>query len=156
MPRQTKGAVAAGAAAGACPFCAIVAGKAPAHLVAETASCVAFLDARPVFPGHVLAVPREHRATFAEIPEGEIAPLFELAQSLSRALESSLGAHGTFVALNDRVSQSVAHVHVHVVPRRRGDGLRGFFWPRTAYASDAEAAGVAARIRSAWFQIAAT
>jgi histidine triad (HIT) family protein len=148
MARQTSPAV--------CPFCAIVAGAAPANVVAETASCVAFLDVRPIFPGHVLVVPRQHRATFADLGADEVAALFTTAQSISRALESALGSHGTFVALNDRVSQSVAHVHVHVVPRRRGDGLRGFFWPRSTYASDAEAASIAAGIRTAWFQIAGT
>jgi histidine triad (HIT) family protein len=133
-----------------CPFCAIVAGTARAHRVAESALCIAFLDTRPVFPGHTLVVPRSHRATFAEVPGDEIGALFEMAQALSRALETAIGSEGTFVALNDRVSQSVAHVHVHVVPRRRGDGLRGFFWPRKPYVDDAEAAEHAARIRAAW------
>jgi histidine triad (HIT) family protein len=133
-----------------CPFCGIVAGTAPAHRVAESALCVAFLDTRPVFPGHSLVVPRSHRATLAEVPVIEIGALFGMAQGLARALESAIGSQGTFVALNDRVSQSVAHVHVHVVPRRRGDGLRGFFWPRKPYADEAEAADLAARIHAAW------
>ncbi len=160
MPRRIDPSSAAPSSAArgsaGCPFCAIVAGDAPAHRVAETPACTAFLDVRPVFPGHVLVVPRVHRATFADLAADEIGPLFALAQSLARALEPATGSEGTFVALNDRVSQSVAHVHVHVVPRRRGDGLRGFFWPRKPYESDAEAAETAARIRTAWFQNAAT
>jgi histidine triad (HIT) family protein len=130
-----------------CVFCAIVAGEAPAHVVSSDAGHVAFLDARPVFPGHVLIVTRVHRATLAEVPADELPLLFARAQRLSAALGRALGAEGTFIALNDRVSQSVPHVHVHVVPRRKGDGLRGFFWPRQKYASDDEAASVAARIR---------
>jgi histidine triad (HIT) family protein len=141
-------------ASAGCPFCAIVAGTAPAHRVAESDLCVAFLDSRPVFAGHTLVVPRSHRATFAEVPPNEVGALFGMAQGLGRALERAVGAQGTFVALNDRVSQSVAHVHVHVVPRRRGDGLRGFFWPRKAYADHAEAADLASRIRAAWCPIA--
>lgn len=132
-----------------CTFCAIVANDAPAHRVLEDARCVAFLDARPLFPGHVLVVPRAHRATIDELSSAELGALFGSAQALCGALERALGAEGTFVAMNNRVSQSVPHAHVHVVPRRRGDGLRGFFWPRHKYASDEEAAGVAARVREA-------
>jgi histidine triad (HIT) family protein len=132
-----------------CVFCAIVAGRAPAHRVLEDDVCIAFLDARPLFPGHTLVIPREHRPALRDIPESELAPLLSNAQRVSRALETSLGAQGTFVALNDRVSQSVPHIHVHVVPRRKGDGLRGFFWPRHKYASEDEAAGVAAGLRAA-------
>jgi histidine triad (HIT) family protein len=145
MPQPTERATPEG-----CPFCAIVAGTAPAHRVAESELCVAFLDVRPVFPGHTLVVPRAHRATFAVVPPVEITALFSMAQAISAAMEPAMGSEGTFVGLNDRVSQSVAHVHVHVVPRRRGDGLRGFFWPRKPYASDAEAAEVAARLHAAW------
>ena len=119
---------------------------APAHFVLSTDACVAFLDTHPVFPGHVLLVPRVHRPTIADLAPDEVTGLFTAAQSLCGAIETALGAEGAFVALNDRVSQSVPHVHVHVVPRRRGDGLRGFFWPRHSYASDAEAAAIAARI----------
>ncbi len=132
-----------------CPFCAIVAGEAPAHFVLSTDVCAAFLDARPLFPGHVLLVPRVHRPTIADLAPDEVTALFTAAQSLCGAIETALGAEGAFVAVNNRVSQSVPHVHVHVVPRRRGDGLRGFFWPRHAYASDAEAAAIAARIAAA-------
>jgi histidine triad (HIT) family protein len=133
----------------ACIFCAIVAHDAPAHRVLEDAQCVAFLDARPLFPGHVLVVPRAHRTTIGELSPAELGALFGSAQALCGALEKALGAEGTFVAMNNRVSQSVPHAHVHVVPRRRGDGLRGFFWPRRKYGSDAEAAQVAARLRNA-------
>jgi histidine triad (HIT) family protein len=133
----------------ACTFCSIVAGRLPAHVVLSNETCVAFLDARPLFPGHVLLVPRAHRETLADLPPDEVAPLFTAAQSLCQALETALGADGTFVAINNRVSQSVPHLHVHIVPRRRGDGLRGFFWPRHRYSSEAEAAALAARIASA-------
>jgi histidine triad (HIT) family protein len=133
----------------ACIFCAIVAGQAPAHRVLEDDVCVAFLDVRPLFPGHTLVVPRVHRETLRDLPREELEPLMSNAQRVSRALDEALGAQGTFVALNDRVSQSVPHVHLHVVPRRKGDGLRGFFWPRHKYASDDEAAAVAAKLRAA-------
>jgi histidine triad (HIT) family protein len=133
----------------ACLFCSIVTGTAPAHLVLEDDACIAFLDTRPLFPGHTLVVPRAHRATLRDVPRAELEPLMHSAQRVSLAFEQALGAEGTFVALNDRVSQSVPHVHVHVVPRKKGDGLRGFFWPRHKYASDEEAAAVAAKLRAA-------
>ncbi|HSY21573.1 MAG TPA: HIT family protein [Polyangiaceae bacterium] len=133
----------------ACVFCAIVAGQEPAHLVYEDAICMAFLDARPLFPGHTLVIPRAHRATFRDVPRGELEGLMSTAQRISAAQEKALGSEGTFVALNDRVSQSVPHIHVHVVPRRKGDGLRGFFWPRQKYASDEEAAAIAGQLRAA-------
>ena len=133
----------------ACIFCAIIADRAPAHRVLEDESCVAFLDVRPLFPGHTLVVPRAHRETLGDIPRRELEPLLSSAQRVSRALDEALGAQGTFVALNDRVSQSVPHLHVHVVPRRKGDGLRGFFWPRHKYASDEDAASTAAKLRVA-------
>ncbi len=109
---------------------------------------MAFLDIRPLFPGHTLVVPREHHETLADLPQALVEPLFSLAQSLSSAMEVGLGAAGSFVAVNNRVSQSVAHLHVHVVPRNRKDGLRGFFWPRTRYPDDAAMAEVADRLRS--------
>jgi histidine triad (HIT) family protein len=133
----------------ACIFCAIVAGQAPAHRVLEDDVCIAFLDVRPLFPGHTLVIPRVHRETLRDVLREELEPLMASAQRVSRALDVALGAQGTFVALNDRVSQSVPHIHVHVVPRRKGDGLRGFFWPRHKYASDDEAAAVAAKLRAA-------
>jgi histidine triad (HIT) family protein len=134
-----------------CVFCAIVAGQAQAHRVRdqEDELCVAFLDARPLFPGHVLVVPRAHRETIADLTQAELAAVFGAAQRLARVMESALRADGTFVAMNNRVSQSVPHAHVHVVPRRKGDGLRGFFWPRHKYASEEEAAGFAAKLREA-------
>ena len=131
-----------------CLFCAIVAGTEPAAIVLDEPDCVAFLDVRPLFEGHVLLVPREHHLTLADLPEALVAPLFTTAQRLTRAVETAQEAQGTFVAMNNVVSQSVPHLHVHVVPRRRKDGLRGFFWPRTRYAGDEEMAAVAARIRA--------
>jgi histidine triad (HIT) family protein len=111
--------------------------------------CAAFLDVRPLFPGHVLVVPRVHRETLIDLTAAEVTAVFGAAQKLCRVLERALGAEGTFVAMNNRVSQSVPHAHVHVVPRRKGDGLRGFFWPRQKYATDAEAAQLAAKLRAA-------
>jgi histidine triad (HIT) family protein len=107
---------------------------------------VAFLDARPVFKGHVLVIPREHYATLADLPGRLIEPFFRTVRLISAALPAALGAQGTFVAVNNVVSQSVPHLHAHVVPRTKGDGLRGFFWPRHRYDSETEAAGYAARI----------
>ena len=132
-----------------CVFCRIVAGDTPAEVVAADDLTVAFLDTRPVFPGHVLLVPRDHHETLADLPPDLVGPLFTEAQRLAVAVEAALDAHGTFVAMNNTVSQSVPHLHVHVVPRRRKDGLRGFFWPRQRYADDAEMAAVAGRIRAA-------
>jgi len=120
-----------------CAFCRILAG-APAARVAEDRDCLAFLDHRPLFPGHVLVVPREHLETLPDLPPALRDAVFALAQRVAAALPGALGAEGTFVAVNNRVSQSVPHLHVHVVPRRRRDGLRGFFWPRRPYADDAE------------------
>jgi histidine triad (HIT) family protein len=130
-------------------FCAIVAGDVPAHRVLEDDGFVAFLDVRPLFPGHVLVVPRPHVETLTDLPAAGAGPLFERVRALAGAMELALGAQGSFVALNNRVSQSVPHLHVHVVPRTKGDGLRGFFWPRQRYGSDEEAAAVADRLRSA-------
>ena len=129
-----------------CLFCEIVAGRVPAHRVLDDDVAVGFLDARPVFKGHVLVVPREHVVTLPEMPSDSVGPFFLRVQRVAAAVPEALGADGTFVALNNVVSQSVAHLHVHVVPRVRKDGLRGFFWPRTRYADDAEAAGYAERI----------
>lgn len=131
-----------------CTFCAIAAGEAPAHVVADDETVVAFLDMRPLFPGHTLLVPRQHHETLADLPSELLEPFFGWAQRLAAAMEQGLGAAGSFVALNNRVSQSVPHLHVHVVPRNRKDGLRGFFWPRTRYTSDAQADAVVERLRS--------
>ena len=119
------------------------------HRARETPQVMAFLDHRPVFHGHCLLVPRAHVETLDELPPALVEPLFREAQHLSRAVRAGLDAHGTFVAMNNRVSQSVPHLHVHVVPRRAKDGLRGFFWPRVKYESDAQLAEYAARIRAA-------
>ena len=132
-----------------CLFCAIAAGERPAHRVLEDDRFVAFLDARPLFPGHTLLVPREHHETIWDLPPELVGPLGERVQRLSLAVRAATDAHGVFNAVNNIVSQSVPHLHVHVVPRRRKDGLRGFFWPRTKYGSDEEAAAVAARISAA-------
>ncbi len=113
----------------------------------ETAETVAFLDIRPVFKGHVLVVPRVHVDTLVELPDELVLPLFTTVRTVAAAMVTSLDAQGTFVAMNNVVSQSVPHVHVHVVPRTKGDGLRGFFWPRTRYADDAEASAYAERLR---------
>ena len=132
-----------------CVFCRIVAGEVPAHVVLEDEPTVAFLDARPVFPGHSLLVPRAHHETLGDLPPELVGPVFSAAQRLAAAVERAMEADGSFVAVNNRVSQSVAHLHVHVVPRRRKDGLHGFFWPRQKYEDDDEMAAVAARIRAA-------
>lgn len=129
-----------------CAFCAIVAGRAPAFMVLHEPLVMAFLDARPLFPGHVLVVPRDHHATLADLPALMVGPLFDTVRRVAAALPAALGAEGTFVAANNVVSQSVPHLHVHVVPRRRGDGLRGFFWPRQRPYGAEEGHALAARI----------
>jgi len=132
-----------------CVFCSIVAGSVPAAVVASTDRSLAFLDTRPVFKGHVLVAPRDHVDTLASLPAPAVGPYFAFVQRIAVAVEDGLGAGGTFVAINNRVSQSVPHLHTHVVPRTKGDGLRGFFWPRTKYTSDAEAAEYATKIAAA-------
>ena len=132
-----------------CLFCRIVSGELRATVVYEDDNSVAFLDHRPLFHGHTLLVPREHVETLGELSSKVVAPYFAAAQLLSRAVESAMDAEGTFVAMNNRVSQSVPHLHVHVVPRRRKDGLKGFFWPRTKYKSDEEMEEVKKKITAA-------
>jgi histidine triad (HIT) family protein len=132
-----------------CVFCAIVAGEIPASIVFEDDDHVAFLDARPLFEGHTLLVPRTHVETLADLPAAAVGPFFTVAQRLSTAVPAAMGAAGSFVAMNNIVSQSVPHLHCHVVPRNPKDGLRGFFWPRTKYADDAERDAVAQRIATA-------
>ncbi len=131
-----------------CPFCEIVEGRGEAEVVLATEQVVAFLDRAPLFAGHTLVVPRRHVVTLPELDDAELAPLLGAVRSVSAALPRALGAQGTFVAANNVVSQSVPHLHVHVVPRTKGDGLRGFFWPRRRY-GPGEAATVAASIRAA-------
>src|SRR3954465_14216658 len=132
-----------------CVFCSIAAGDVDAEPVLESDDFVGFLDRRPVFKGHVLLVPREHVVTLPDLPAGLRDGFLAAAQRLATARVEGLGAQGSFVAVNNVVSQSVAHLHLHVVPRTKGDGLRGFFWPRTKYASDEEAQEYAARLASA-------
>jgi histidine triad (HIT) family protein len=132
----------------ACLFCDIVAGTVEAHVVLEEEHVVGFLDHRPVFKGHVLLVPRRHIVTLPELPADLRDPFLAGGQRLAAAMVSGLGAQGSFVAMNNTVSQSVAHLHLHVVPRTKGDGLRGFFWPRTRY-RDGEAAEFAGRLVTA-------
>jgi len=132
-----------------CTFCDIVAGRASAACVYQDAEVYAFLDRRPVKKGHVLLVPRAHCSVLADLPAKALAGYFSVAQRLCAAVEQGLDAEGSFVGINNRVSQSVPHLHTHVIPRRRGDGLRGFFWPRTVYASSEEAEDFRARIAQA-------
>ena len=132
-----------------CLFCRIVSGELPATIVYEDEYSLAFLDHRPLFHGHTLLIPREHVETLGELPSTFVGPYFEAAQLLSRVVESEMDAEGTFVAMNNRVSQSVPHLHVHVVPRRKKDGLKGFFWPRTKYKTDEEMEEVKKKITAA-------
>ncbi len=132
-----------------CVFCRIVTGEEPAHEVLRDEQVVAFLDVRPLFPGHVLVVPRDHVMTLPDLDPSLLGPYFERVQRLAVAVRDGCRAQGTFVAMNNTVSQSVAHLHTHVVPRTKGDGLRGFFWPRTRYDSDEHAAQVAAEVVAA-------
>ncbi len=131
---------------GRCVFCSIVAGETPAHVVHQDHDFVAFLDQRPVFKGHTLLVPRDHVDTLPDLPAALRDPFLALAQRLATAMKEALDAQGSFVAVNNTVSQSVPHLHLHVVPRTKGDGLRGFFWPRTSYADADEASRFAERL----------
>ncbi len=133
-----------------CVFCGIIAGDLPANVVLEDDLAIAFLDTRPLFPGHTLLLPKVHHETLGELPAELVEPLFARARRLAQVMEADFGAMGSFVAMNNRVSQSVPHLHIHVVPRNRKDGLRGFFWPRTKYDNDAHATSVAAHLRAAY------
>lgn len=130
-----------------CTFCSIIAGDANAFVVLDSGDALGFLDVRPLFPGHVLVVPRQHYETLTDLPPGAVGPFFVQVRAVAAAVESACHAQGTFVAVNNRVSQSVPHLHAHVVPRTKGDGLRGFFWPRARYHGDDHARQVAAAIR---------
>ena len=132
-----------------CIFCRIVRGEIPAHVVHADDDHTVFLDHRPLFAGHCLVVPRAHVETLMDVPEPRVGPLFVLTQRVSRAVEIGLAADGVFNAVNNRISQSVPHVHVHVIPRRKKDGLKGFFWPRYTYTGDAEITRVRDAIRAA-------
>ena len=136
-------------AAKSCIFCQIVAGEIPAHVVLDEPDLFGFLDTRPVFKGHVLLVTRQHVDALTDLPAALREPLLEATQRVARAVVDGLGAQGSFVATNTVVSQSVPHLHVHVVPRRKGDGLRGFFWPRTKYSDDDEASEYASHLATA-------
>jgi histidine triad (HIT) family protein len=130
-----------------CRFCAIIAGDDRAHVVFEDDISIAFLDHRPLFPGHALLAPREHFETVWDLPDELVGPLFTNAKSLSKAIRTAMASQGAFIALNNVVSQSVPHLHVHLVPRNRKDGLRGFFWPRRKYDSEEHMRETAAAIR---------
>ena len=131
-----------------CLFCSIAARETDAELVFEDEISIGFLDHRPVFKGHTLVVPKRHFETLADLPEDLVGRLFANVRVLSRAVPSALGGDGSFVAINNVVSQSVPHLHVHVVPRKKKDGLRGFFWPRQKYADAAERRRYAEAIRN--------
>ncbi len=131
-----------------CVFCDIVAGETRAEVVFEDDLSVAFLDFRPLFHGHTLLVPRAHIETILDLPEADTAAFFSNVRLLAGAIQTALDAHGSFLAVNNKVSQSVPHLHVHIVPRRFKDGLKGFFWPRRKYKTAAEMAEVADAIRA--------
>lgn len=135
-----------------CVFCKIVRGELPAFVVLDEPHVLAFLDRSPVFHGHCLVVPREHVQTLPDLSPEMIVPLFSAAQRIAAAVEKALFADGSFVAMNNKISQSVPHLHVHVVPRRKKDGLRGFFWPRVKYGSDDDMNVVATALRQALAQ----
>ncbi|MFP5352146.1 MAG: HIT family protein [Actinomycetota bacterium] len=132
-----------------CVFCDIVAQRADAEVVFSDEHSIAFLDIRPLFPGHCLLIPRDHVGTLGELPLGSVGPFFTNARMLSRAVPRAMGAKGTFVAINNVVSQSVPHLHVHVVPRNPKDGLKGFFWPRRGYRDVAHLREVGEAVRRA-------
>lgn len=132
-----------------CVFCDIVNDARPALTVFEDDMTLAFLDIRPLFPGHILVIPKEHHPTIGELPPIQVGPLFEVVRKLTGAVEAGMEAEGTFVAVNNRVSQSVPHLHVHVVPRTKGDGLKGFFWPRNPYRDQQHMAETRYRIAAA-------
>jgi histidine triad (HIT) family protein len=132
-----------------CLFCGIISGESSATVVFEDDLSLAFLDHRPLFPGHCLLVPKDHFETLSDLPTKLVGPFFRNAQLLVRAVEVAMAAEGSFVAMNNRVSQSVPHLHVHIVPRRKKDGLKGFFWPRSKYSSEAELVEVQKLIQAA-------
>lgn len=131
-----------------CLFCGIVNGEVNASVVFDDDISIAFLDHRPLFPGHCLLVPKNHFETLSDLPPDLVGPFFKNVQLLARAVEVALEAEGSFVAMNNRVSQSVPHLHVHIVPRRKKDGLKGFFWPRNKYGNEADIFKVQQLIRS--------
>jgi histidine triad (HIT) family protein len=136
-----------------CPFCKIARSETQSYNIFEDDNTLAFLDKRPVFPGHCLLIPKSHYETLIDLPAALIGPLFQNAQLLARAMEQGLQAEGTFVAINNRISQSVPHVHIHIVPRHRKDGLKGFFWPRQHYHDEADILNIQSALRSTVAQI---
>jgi len=132
-----------------CIFCKIVAGQIKAQTVYEDDHVIAFLDTAPIFPGHTLVAPKQHYLTMMDLPPQMLQPLFSVAQTICRAVEKGLDAHGSFVAINNKISQSVPHLHVHVIPRKAKDGMKGFFWPRRPYKDQDEMTATASAIRSA-------
>ena len=136
--------------AASCPFCAMARGEHADFVVDQDEYTLTFLDHRPVFPGHCLVIPRAHIEVLADLPDELLAPFLAATRLAARAVEEGMAAQGTFIGMSNRVSQSVPHLHAHVVPRSRGDGLRGFFWPRTSYPTDAARDEVAARLRAAF------
>jgi histidine triad (HIT) family protein len=136
-----------------CVFCNVLSGEAATNVVFEDEISLAFLDHRPLFPGHCLLIPKTHYETLSDLPENLVGPFFKNVQLLTRAVEAALQAEGSFVAMNNSVSQSVPHLHVHVVPRKRKDGLKGFFWPRNKYGNEEEIVEVQKLIKSVIAQI---
>lgn len=136
-----------------CPFCKIVRSEAQSYTIFEDDNTLAFLDKRPVFPGHSLLIPKSHYETLIDLPTSLIGPLFQNAQLLARAMEQGLQAEGTFVAINNRISQSVPHVHIHIVPRHKKDGLKGFFWPRQHYTDEATILNIQSTLQSTVAQL---
>jgi histidine triad (HIT) family protein len=132
-----------------CVFCDIASGAAPAEIVWRSGDAVAFLDTRPLFPGHVLLIPTQHVVTLAELSAAHVGPLFQAVQKLEVAVETAMEAQGSFIAVNNIVSQSVLHLHIHIVPRTKGDGLKGFFWPRHKYDSEEHLRETANKIKRA-------
>lgn len=132
-----------------CLFCGIISGEISATVVYQDDISLAFLDHRPLFPGHCLLIPKNHFETLSDLPTELVGPFFRNAQLLTRAVELAMAAEGSFVAMNNRVSQSVPHLHVHIVPRRKKDGLKGFFWPRNKYGNDANIVAVQKAIKAA-------
>lgn len=133
-----------------CIFCRIASGDIPTEIIAEDEHTLVFLDVSPVFPGHLLIVPRRHFATLPDLPDELLAPLFAQVRRAARAVEIALEADGSFVAQNNKVSQTVPHLHVHVIPRKKRDGMKGFFWPRRPYADDTHRAETVAKLRAAF------